>query len=81
MRKIELLFVEEIFPGIVVVVDIFSGKSGEKVRKRRDEDKENREREEGMNETISGFQLCFLTLLHTYLESAIFLFSPTVESG
>jgi hypothetical protein len=71
MRKIELLFVEEIFPGIVVVVvDIFSGKSGEKVRKRRDEDKENREREEGMNETISGFQLCFLTLLHTYLESA-----------
>jgi hypothetical protein len=45
MRKIELLFVEEIFPGIVIVVDIFSGKSGEKVRKRRDEDKENRERE------------------------------------
>jgi hypothetical protein len=76
MRKIELLFVEEIFPGIVVVVvDIFSGKSGEKVRKRRDEDKENREREEGMNETISGFQLCFLTLLHTYLESASFFTS------
>jgi hypothetical protein len=50
MRKIELLFVEEIFPGIVIVVDIFSGKSGEKVWKRRYEDKENRERGRRGNE-------------------------------
>jgi hypothetical protein len=67
MRKIELLFVEEIFPGIVVVVvDIFSGKSGEKVRKRRDEDKENREREEGMNEIYKRISTMLLNSF-TYL--------------